>query len=90
MKEKGMIYEYHQPFLKEHLCDYMNVKMQCSILEFHQYWKALKQMDCVTDDSVITLIKNFHTFNFITAPTTFHSEESKNEKLLLLSEIDSD
>ena len=31
-----MIYEYHWIFLKEHLCDYMNVKIQCNILEFHQ------------------------------------------------------
>lgn len=31
-----MIYEYHWVFLKEHLCDYMNVKIQCNILEFHQ------------------------------------------------------
>lgn len=47
----------------------MNVKIQChNILNFTSYWYPLKQIDCVTDDSIIALIKIFHVFNFLTAP----------------------
>lgn len=46
------------------------------------HWNALKQMDCVTDDSIIALIKNVHAFNFF--PLTF-CEEPGNEMVLSLS-----
>lgn len=46
------------------------------------HWNALKQMDCVTDDSIIALIKNVHALNFF--PITF-CEEPRNEMVLSLS-----
>lgn len=39
-------------------------------------------MDCVTDDSIIALIKNVHAFNL--SPLTF-CEELRNEMVLSLS-----
>lgn len=49
---------------------------------FTSHWNALKQMDCVTDDSIIALIKNVHAFNFF--PLTF-CDEPGNEMVLSLS-----
>lgn len=59
----------------------MNAKKQCRISVF-SHWNTLKQMDCVTDDSIIALIKNVHAFNF--SLLTF-CEELRNEMVLSLS-----
>lgn len=60
---------------------------------FSSHWNTLKQMDCVTDDSIIALIKNVHAFNstppspLSPSPPPAHTfcEELRNEMVLSLS-----
>lgn len=55
---------------------------EAALQAFASHWNTPKQMDCVTDDSIIALIKNVHAFNFF--PLTF-CEEPRNEIVLSLS-----